>query len=55
MAQEGKYIFTYWNIPAGESIRALMALRGLDFEENFSPSPPQTRKAATCLAMARGK
>ena len=40
MAHEGKYIFTYWNIPGrGESIRALMAIGALDFEENFIPLP----------------
>lgn len=40
MAQEGKYIFTYWNIPGrGESVRALMAIGALDFEENFIPLP----------------
>ena len=54
MAQEGKYIFTYWNIPGrGESIRALMALGGLDFEENFVPLPLpcQTRKAANLFPL----
>ena len=45
MTKEGKYIFTYWNIPGrGESIRALMALGGLDFEENFIPLPPTPAK-----------
>ena len=38
MAQDGKYIFTYWNIPGrGESIRVLMAIGDLDFDENFVP------------------
>ena len=40
MSENGKYTFTYWNIPGrGESIRALMAIGGLDFEENFVPLP----------------
>ena len=38
MAQEGKYTFTYWNLPGrGESIRVLMAIGALDFDENFVP------------------
>ncbi|MEC8177218.1 MAG: hypothetical protein VX055_05425, partial [Pseudomonadota bacterium] len=38
MAQEGKYTFTYWNLPGrGESIRVLMTIGNLDFDENFVP------------------
>ena len=40
MTNEGKYIFTYWNIPGrGESIRALMALGGFRFRGKFHTLP----------------
>ena len=38
MSENEKYTFTYWNLPGrGESIRVMMAIGGLDFEENFVP------------------
>ena len=40
MAQQGKYLLTYYKIPGrGESLRALMAAGGIEFEENNVPLP----------------